>query len=231
VKKLKRFLPLVILIVGMIIVFSTGLHEYLSFETLKNNRENLLNFLNENPILMAILYMGLYILMVSFSLPGAAITTIAGGFLFGQILGTFYVVFAATVGATILFLIAQTALGDSLRNKAGPWFKKMEKGFQENQFSYLMTLRLIPLFPFFVVNLVPAFLGMRLLPYMLATFIGIIPGTFVYISVGVGLGSIFDKGGTFSTQSILTPEIILALCGLALLSILPVLYKKFRKKR
>ena len=157
--------------------------------------------------------------------------TITGGFLFGQWLGTTYVIFAATIGATILFLAARTALGDVLHAKAGPFLQKMEAGFQENALSYLLVLRLIPAFPFFIVNLVPAFLGVSLRVYVIATFVGIIPGTFVYATVGAGLGSIFDAGGEFSAGSILTPEIITALIGLAILALLPVAYKKVKAKR
>ncbi len=107
----------------------------------------------------------------------------------------------------------------------------MKKGFTENAFSYLLTLRLIPIFPFFVVNLVPAFLGISLRTYILATGLGIIPGSFVYVSVGTGLGSLFDRGESLNLKGILTPEILTALGGLALLSLLPVLYKKLKQKR
>ena len=155
--------------------------------------------------------------------------TIAGGFLFGQTLGTVYVVFAATVGATILFIAAKTAFGDLLRARAGPFLQRMETGFRENALSYLLVLRLIPAFPFFIVNLVPAFLGVPVGIYIVATFIGIIPGTFVYALVGAGLGSIFDSGEDFTAASILTTEIIAALAGLAILALLPVAYKRWRK--
>ena len=142
-----------------------------------------------------------------------------------------YVVFAATAGATILFVAAKTALGDPLRARAGPFLKRMEDGFRENALSYLLVLRLIPAFPFFVVNLVPAFLGVRIETYVLGTFIGIIPGTFVYASVGSGLGAIFDSGEHFSVNSILNNEILSALVGLAILALLPIAYKKWRGAR
>jgi len=140
-------------------------------------------------------------------------------------------VVAATIGATILFIAAKTALGDLLRAKAGPFLQKMEAGFREDALSYLLVLRLIPLFPFFIVNLVPAFLGVSLRVFVIATFGGIIPGSFVYATVGAGLGSIFDAGGEFSASGILTPEIITALVGLAVLALLPVAYKRYKAKR
>jgi uncharacterized membrane protein YdjX (TVP38/TMEM64 family) len=168
---------------------------------------------------------------VALSIPGATVLTIAAGFLFGQLWATVLVVIAATAGATALFLLAKTTIGDTLRAKAGPWLQRMEAGFAEGALSYLLVLRLIPLFPFFVVNLVPAFLGVPLATYVIATFVGIIPGTFVYASVGAGLGSVFEAGGTFAPADALTPEIITALIGLAVLSLLPVAYRKLVRAR
>jgi uncharacterized membrane protein YdjX (TVP38/TMEM64 family) len=167
---------------------------------------------------------------VAFSLPGGAVMSIAGGFLFGTIWGSIYILIGATLGATALFIIAKTALGDVLRAKAGPWLQKMEAGFQENALSYLLVLRLVPLFPFFVVNLVPAFLGVSLATYVLGTFFGIIPGVVVFASVGAGLGSIFDAGEAFSARGILTPQILTALMGLAVLALIPVVYKKIKAR-
>lgn len=227
----QRMIPLLVLAAGLVAFFVFDLDDYLTFETLRENRAWLLQQVADSALLAAIVYIVLYILVVAFSLPGGAVMTITGGFLFGQWLGTAYVIFAATIGATILFLAAKTALGDVLRAKAGPFLQKMEAGFQENALSYLLVLRLIPLFPFFIVNLVPAFLGVSLKVFVIATFVGIIPGSFVYATVGAGLGSIFDSGEEFSAGSILTPEIVTALVGLAVLAMLPVAYKKLRAKR
>lgn len=227
----QRMIPLLVLAAGLVAFFAFGLDDYLTFETLRENRAWLLQQVADSALLAAVAYIVLYVLVVAFSLPGGAVMTITGGFLFGQWLGTAYVIFAATIGATILFLAAKTALGDVLRAKAGPFLKKMEAGFQENALSYLLVLRLIPLFPFFIVNLVPAFLGVSLKVFVIATFVGIIPGSFVYATVGAGLGSIFDSGEEFSAGSILTPEIVTALVGLAVLAMLPVAYKTFRTKR
>ena len=227
----QRLLPLLLLIAGLVAFFALGLNRYLTFETLRENRAWLLQEVADSAITATLFFMAIYIVVVAFSLPGGAVMTITGGFLFGQWLGTAYVIVAATIGATILFLAARTALGDILRAKAGPFLKKMEAGFQENALSYLLVLRLIPLFPFFIVNLVPAFLGVRLRDFVIATVVGIIPGSFVYATVGAGLGSIFDTGGAFSARGILTPEIVTALVGLAILALLPVAYKKMKAKR
>ena len=197
---------------------------------MRENRGVLTNFVAGNPLVAPLLFMVIYATVVAFSLPGGAIMTIAGGFLFGTALGTAWVVLSATLGATILFVIAKTSLGNPLRAKAGPWLKKMENGFQENGLSYLLVLRLIPLFPFFVVNLVPAFLGVHLRTYVIGTLVGIVPGSFVYATVGAGLGSIFDQNEAFTATGILTPEIVTALLGLSVLSLLPVAYKKIKAR-
>jgi uncharacterized membrane protein YdjX (TVP38/TMEM64 family) len=227
----RRLLPLVVLGAGLALFFLFGLDDYLTFDALREHRAWLLLQVSESTVATSLVFIAIYIAVVAFSLPGGAVMTITGGFLFGQWLGTLYVVFAATIGATILFVAARTALGDLLRAKAGPFLKKMEAGFQEDALSYLLVLRLIPIFPFFVVNLVPAFLGVTLRTYVIATFVGIIPGSFVYATVGAGLGSIFDAGEEFSAASILTPEIITALIGLAILALLPVGYKKLKARR
>jgi uncharacterized membrane protein YdjX (TVP38/TMEM64 family) len=226
----KRLLPLLVLVAGLVVFFALDLHRYLSFEVLRDNREALLNWVRQNGLLAALVYMAIYAVAIAFSLPGGLVLSITGGFLFGTLWGSLYIVIGATVGATALFMIAKSALGDFLRAKAGPWLQKMEAGFRENALSYLLVLRLVPLFPFFVVNLVPAFLGVPLSTYVIGTFFGIMPGVFVFASVGAGLGSIFDKGETFSAAGILTPQIVIALMGLAVLALIPVIYKK-RKAR
>lgn len=227
---MKKMIPLGLLIAVISLVYALDLHSYLTFESLKENRDMLQNFVQNHFLLSLIIFCSTYVVVVALSLPGGALMSITGGFLFGTILGTGVVVLAATFGATLLFLIAKTALGDLLKNKAGPWLDKMKVGFQKNAFSYLLTLRLVPLFPFFIVNLVPAFLDVKARDYVLATLLGIIPGSFVLVSVGTGIGSVFDRGETFSMGSALTPEILLALFGLAALSLLPVVFKYFKKQ-
>jgi uncharacterized membrane protein YdjX (TVP38/TMEM64 family) len=174
--------------------------------------------------------MAIYAAVIALSVPGGAVLTIAGGFLFGTLPATLYVVVAATLGATILFLIARTALGDPLRARAGPWLRRMEAGFAENALSYLLVLRLIPIFPFWLVNLVPAFLGVGLGTYVLGTFFGIIPGSFVYASVGNGLGAVFDAGETPDVGIIFEPSILVPIVGLAVLALLPVAHRKFKAR-
>lgn len=225
-----KLMPLLVLVAGLLTFFALGWHRYISFDVLRNNRELLLNWVQENGLFTALAYMGIYAIAVAFSLPVGSVLSITGGFLFGTLLGALYIEIGATVGATALFVIAKTALGDFLRSKAGPWLQKMEAGFRDNALSYLLVLRLVPLFPFFVVNLVPAFLGVPLSTYVLGTFFGIMPGVLVYASVGAGLGSIFDRGESFSASGILTPQIVMALIGLAILAFIPVIYKKAKAR-
>lgn len=228
---LRRWLPLIAIVLGSAAFFALGLQRYLSLETLRANRDWLYYQLADHQILALATYLVVYAGVVTLSLPGATILTLAGGCMFGQWLGTVVTILAATLGATLLFLAARSAFGDLLRRRAGPWLTRMHDGFQANAFSYLLFLRLVPAFPFFVVNLVPAFLGVRLRTFILATLIGIIPGTFVYTSVGAGLKTLLDSNATFSIGQVLTPQILTALVGLALLSLLPVAYKAWRKRQ
>jgi len=163
--------------------------------------------------------------------PGAVWATLAGGFVFGTAVGGIYVITGATLGATAIFLIARYALADMLRRKAGAAIRKMEAGFNENALSYMFVLRLVPLFPFWLVNLVPAFLGVPLRTYVIGTFFGIMPGSLVYVSVGAGLGSVFEQGGSPDLGIIFTPEVLLPILGLAALSLVPVFYKRFKGGR
>ena len=224
----RRLLPLAVLAGVVAAFFVLGLDRYLSFNVLAEHRKMLLDSVAAHPWLAPLAYAALYVVVVAFSLPGGAVMTIAGGFLFGALFGGVLAVSGATLGATALFMLAKTSLGDFLLARAGPAVKKMQAGFKENALSYLLVLRLIPLFPFFLVNLAPAFLGVSLRVYVMATFFGIMPGTFVYALVGAGLGSVFDRGEVFSLAGVMTPQMMAALGGLAILALLPVAYKKWK---
>jgi uncharacterized membrane protein YdjX (TVP38/TMEM64 family) len=227
---LRRWLPLFFIILAAVLFFVLDLQRYISLEALRANRDWLYYQVADNLALVLAVYMVAYAGIVTLSLPGATILTLAGGCMFGQWIATSVTVVAATIGATLLFLAASTTLGDLLRRRAGPWLAKLRDGFQANAFSYLLFLRLVPAFPFFVVNLVPAFLGVRLRTFVLATFLGIIPGTFVYASVGAGLESLLKSDEPLSIGTVLTPQVITGLAGLALLSLLPVAWKAWRKR-
>ena len=225
---LKRIIPVAILVLGLIVFFALGLDEYASFDALAGNRRWLIDAVADHAVLSALIFFLTYATMIAFSIPGGAVMSVAGGFLFGQWFGLLYNVSAATLGATILFIAAKWAIGDALRKRAGPWLQRMEEGFRKNAFSYLLALRLVPAFPFWAVNLAPALLGVRFSTYVFATFIGIIPGGFVFSTIGAGIGSILDAGGEISVSAILTPQIITALVGLAILALVPVVYRKFK---
>jgi uncharacterized membrane protein YdjX (TVP38/TMEM64 family) len=231
----RRLAPLLLLLAGIALFFALGLHQHFSFDSLRQNRAELLDFVARSWLLAALLYIAVYIGTTSLSLPWGALLTLAGGFLFGPVAGTVLSVISATAGAFLLFTVAKSALGDPLRArarrslKAGAW-QRIEAGFQANALSYLLFLRLVPIFPFFVVNLVPAFLGVRPRIYLLGTLLGIVPGTLIYSVVGSGLGKIFERGEEFSLDNVLTPEILAGLAALALLSMIPVVYKFLRKR-
>lgn len=224
----KRLFPLAIVVAAMAAVFIFDLDRFLSFQALQEHREFLLGWTADNRILAAVLFIAGYCVMVALSVPGAVWATLAGGFVFGTVVGGIYVITGATLGATAIFLIARYALADMLRAKTGNAIMKMEAGFNENALSYMFVLRLVPLFPFWLVNLVPAFLGVPLRTYVIGTFFGIIPGSLVYVSVGSGLGSVFEKGGTPDLGIIFTPEVLLPILGLAALSLVPVFYKRIK---
>lgn len=219
-----RFLPIAVIALGALAgaIFLRG---YLSFDTLAQHYEALTAWRGENRILALAVFMTAYIAAVALSLPGATWLTLIGGFLFGTILGAIIVVVSATAGAMAIFLAARTALGDSLRSRAGAWVSRMEEGFREGQASYLLMMRLIPAVPFFIANLVPALLGARLWTYFWTTLVGIIPGTVVYISIGAGLGEQLSRGEPPDLGVIFEWHILGPLVGLAALAALPVVLR------
>jgi len=225
---LLRWLPLACLLGGLAAFFALGLDAYVNFATLARHRAELLRWVQANALLAPLVYIVVYIAAVGFSLPGGVLLTLTGGFLFGPIFGALCAIVGATGGATAVYLAARTALGDRLRAQAGTALQRMQDGFRRDAFSYLLVLRLVPLFPFFLVNIVPAFAGVPTRIYVLATFIGIIPGTFVFASVGNGLGAVFDAGQTPDLGLLAKPEILLPLIGLALLALIPVGYRYWK---
>lgn len=227
----RQVIPLVLMLAAGGAIYGLGLHRYLSFEQLRLHRGELMAYVATMPVKAVVMFIAAYALATALSLPGGVVLTLSGGFLFGMWTGAAAVVVGATLGATLLFLAARTILADALRAKAGPWLAKMETGFKEDALSYMLVLRLIPGFPFFIVNLVPAFLGVPLSTFVITTFFGIIPGTFVFASIGAGLGSIFDAMEEFTLKGALTPQIITALVGLAALSLIPVVYKRLKARK
>ena len=229
-QSMKRFIPLILLVIGLVLFFYFRLYQYLSFTQLKAHRDLLLQWTSTHYELAVLAYFVIYIVAVAISIPGAIFLTLTGGFLFGIVFGTIYTVIAATIGATLLFIAVKTAFGTWLANKANTWVKRMQQGFQENAFNYLLFLRLIPLFPFWAVNIAPALLNMRLVPFMVATLVGIIPGSLVYVALGNGLQEIFANNQTPNLGVIFKPVILLPIVGLAILALVPIIYKKMSSR-
>lgn len=225
-------LPLIaILIVAAVGAFT--LRDYLSFETLRDNREALLSFRDANYGLTVGLFILAYVVIVAFSLPGATIATLTGGFLFATFPGALFNVSAATIGAVLIFLAARWGLGEKLVAKmegSEGAVKKIKDGIDENQWSMLFLIRLVPAVPFFVANLVPALVGVPLRRFVISTFFGIIPGGVVYTSVGAGLGEVFERGETPNLGIIFEPQILLPILGLCALAALPIAIKAIRGK-
>ena len=229
---LKRLPIIVILIVAALGAFF--LRDYLSFDTLRDNREALIGFRDDNYIATVLTFIAAYIVIVAFSLPGATIATLTGGFLFSTFPGALYNVTGATLGAIVIFLAARWGLGDRLAQKMETGegaVKRIKDGIDENQWSMLFLIRLVPAVPFFVANLVPALVGVPLFRFAVSTFFGIIPGAVVYTSVGAGLGEVFERGETPDLGIIFEPAILLPILGLCALAALPILIKAVRGKK
>ena len=226
-----RWLPLAVLLLGTILFFALGLNRYVSFYKLRMYHHDLTDFVALHYAKALLLYAGIYLLFVALSLPGAVWLTVIGGFLFGIVPAVIVTVLAATSGACLLFLATKSSLGEYLHAHAGPWLAKVERGFAENQWSYMLVLRLAPVVPFFIANLIPAFLGVPLHIFAITTLIGIIPATAIFATIGDGLGDVLENSEMLSWHGLLTLEIKLALFGLALLAAVPILVKYWRRRR
>lgn len=229
--QIKRFLPLIILIILMIAGYFSGFYRALNFETVKYHHNELTEYVNNHPIMTPFMFIGAYAVATALSIPGGIFLSLIGGFLFRQPWCTLYVIVGATTGATILFLVARTALGDFLKQKAGSRLAKMSEGFQKNAANYLLFLRFVPIFPFWLVNLAPAFFNVRLWTYIWTTLIGIAPGAFVFTQAGRGLNAIFESADDFSLENILNTQMKIALICLGIFALVPVIIKKWREKK
>ncbi len=246
---LRRLIPLIVLAAVAGLIISQGWHNLLSFQQLALNQQALQAWIGENLIGALAAFAAVYIVVVALSLPGGAVLTVAGGLLFGWLLGGAVTVVAATLGATAIFVIARSSFGEPLAARAGPWLDKFRAGFQENALSYLLFLRLVPVFPFWVVNLAPALLGVALRDYVVATGLGIIPGTFAFAFAGAGLDSVLaaqrealracqaareagdpECSFQFDPGTLITPELLIAFAALGIVALIPAIVKKFRKR-
>ncbi len=226
----RRWWPLALLLAALAGSYTLGLQRYLSFEMLAEHRAELAAAVAAHPAMAAAAFALAYVAVVAFSLPGGAVMSMAAGFLFGTVLGTAITVVAATAGACLLFMAARHALADTLAARAGPALEGLRRGLQQDGFWYLLSLRLLPVVPFWLANLAPALLGMRFAPYAAATAIGILPGSTVYVAIGAGLDQVLASGGRPALSIIFSPGILLPLVGLALLSLLGAWWRRRQRK-
>lgn len=231
--RIRRFAPLALLIVVVIAVFASGVTRYLNLEALQANEAALRGFIDDNLVLALLAFIGVYTLATLVSLPGATILTLAGGYLFGTWSGGAATVVGATIGAILVFYAVRTSLGEALREKAeasGGMLKKVIDGVGQGAFGYILTLRLIPLAPFWLVNVAAALAHAPLRAYALATFLGIMPATFIYSGIGAGIGALVARGETPDLGVIFEPRVLLPLVALGLLSLGTTLYQRRRKQ-
>jgi uncharacterized membrane protein YdjX (TVP38/TMEM64 family) len=221
-----RLIPLVLLLLAAAVFLLSGGRHYLTFAQLAAHHAELCDLAARGGVLAALGFMLAYAGLTALSVPGAMLMTLASGFLFGPWLGAIYALIGATIGATAVFLAARAGLA-GLAERTGPRVQRLRNGFREDALSYLLVLRLVPIFPFWLVNLVAGASGMSLLVYIVATFFGMIPGAVVYAGIGNGVGALIEAGQHPDPYTIFRPTILLPLIGLAVLALLPVVYKRW----
>ncbi len=242
----RRLLTLAVIVGAATVAYLAFGRGAISLEALLRHRAEFDAFVTQHRLLALLAYVGIYAVTVSLSLPGATFLTVTGGFLFGLLTGAIAAIVGATAGATVIFLVARTALGEPLLARAGPRARQLAQSFRDDAFSYLLFLRLVPAFPFFLVNLVPAFAGANLSTFVAATALGIIPAAFVYAFAGTGLDSVIaaqkasydacvaaGRAGcslSFNAGDVLTPQLIGALVALGLLALVPALIKRLKAR-
>ena len=226
----KTFVKILLVIGGGAGLWWLASHAGLTLNNIAARQAAWQNFVAAHWLMAMAIYMLAYAAATALSIPGASLLTLTGGWLFGLVAGTVATVIAATIGALGVFLIARFAFNQTARAKLGPRLQKLEQAFVDNGFSYLLVLRLVPLFPFWLVNLAPAFTAMPVRVYVWSTLLGIIPGSFVYVSVGHGLGALLTNPGTIKPGLLWQPDILVPLLGLAILAMIPVFYQQWKKR-
>jgi uncharacterized membrane protein YdjX (TVP38/TMEM64 family) len=241
---LRRLCPVAAVAVAMVVVYAGGWHREVSLENLIRHRASIDVFIDEHYAMAVGAFIAIYVVAVAMSIPGAVLLTVSGGVLFGWLVGGIATIVGATVGATVIFEIARTACGGSLGRRVGPRLGKLAEGFRANAFSYLLFLRLVPLFPFFLVNIAPALVGVSLRTFVAATVIGIIPATFAFAMFGAGLDSVIaaqesvfraciaagraDCHLDFDRSAVITPELVISILALGVVALVPVIVRRWR---
>jgi uncharacterized membrane protein YdjX (TVP38/TMEM64 family) len=243
----RRFVAPAVVVIALAALYLSGATRYFSLQSIADHRATLSAFTSQHFALSLLAFMALYALAVAVSFPGASILTIVGGLLFGWFFGGVTSVIAATIGAVVVFQIAQSSFGNVLSHRAGPFMEKLRKGFEDDAFSYLLFLRLVPAFPFWLINIAPALAKVKLRTFAITTLLGIIPGTFAYAFVGAGLDSIISTQQAeqakciaakslaqcpleLSVSSVITPQLLLAFAALGVVALIPVALKKWKSR-
>ena len=229
-RALRHAVPLVLLILAGVVVWRSGLAGQLSWTALARHQAALRVLVAAHPVAAPAAFVGVYALLVAFSVPEAALVTVTGGLLFGPLLGGALAVLGSTLGAVVLFLVARTALADVVALRARGLIARIRPGLERDGFSYLLALRLLPVVPFWLVNLGAALCGMRLFPYAAATLLGIVPATFVFAWIGAGVGDVLAAGGRPDLHVIFSPAVLGPLAALAALSLAPVAWRHLRRR-
>lgn len=226
---LQRYGLLIVLVVLVVAALLSGVTDRISLTELRERREELVMFVHARLWISILVFVALYTTVVALSLPLALVLTLTGGFLFGPIIGALLSVSSATLGSTVAFLACRTAFGDTLARRAGPTVNGLVEGFRRDAFSYLFTLRILPIAPLLLINIAAGLARVRVGAFVAASFIGMMPGSFVYAFLGSGLGDVFERGEEPNLGLITDPKILLPLIGLAILAMLPAIVRIFRK--
>lgn len=213
--------------IGIAGAIYVGLDDRFGIELLRRHQNDLIALVTSKPVLAALLFMTIYALLVATSMPGLAVFTMTGGYLFGWVLGAAYTMIAVMAASTCIFLLARSAVGGTMRSRAGPMIRRFAHGFKESALSYVFIMQLVPILPYIVVTTLPAACGVPLHIYVFSTFFGILPATILFSRVGAGFGDVLADDGPIELSSFLTPDITLSLAGLALLALLPVFIRAF----
>ncbi len=223
---------LIALVLGLLVAaVASGAWRHLTLGELASHRVALTHYVAAHPVLSVVIYVAVYTAVVVACIPGPGAMTTAGGFLFGTVVGGLAALTACTLGSAIVFLACRTAFGDWAMQRAGPGLKRIEAGFAKDAFSYLLTLRLIPMVPFFATNVAAGLARVRLSTLVGATLLGTSPVCFVFAGLGAGLGGVFDSGARLDMSLLEQPRIILPLVGLALLASGPIAWRLWRRRR
>jgi len=214
--------------IGVVSAVYVGMDDRIGIDLLREHQHTLSGLVTNQPVLAGILFTAVYAALVATSMPGLALFTMAGGYLFGWFLGAFYTMIAATIASTIIFLLARSAFGAAMRERAGPMIQRFARGFKESALSYVFVMHLVPILPYMVVTTLPAACGVPLHVYMFSAFFGILPATVLLSRIGSGLGDILSTDGPINPSSFMTTDIIVSIAGLALLALLPVVYRALR---